>query len=189
MYPGLSLQCAGTKTDRNRACRRQSGAPTSAGCSHRNHGRGLSTARDRDSNCSRNGLTYRLTDRGYCRGRINFWRAPPLLAVPIAVAGTAPIRCQEVLRLQLTNPEYSGDDHDHLPFEAEGQLLPVSPWLKSQLAEMVSQSNGSTLEPLTALTFRFNDPNLFSHPRRLSPSGNPAGTRPQRLAVRYHHRL
>ena len=24
-----------------------------------------------------------------------------------------------------------------IPFQAEGQLLPVSPWLKSQLAEMV----------------------------------------------------
>ena len=45
-----------------------------------------------------------------------------------------------------------------IPFQAEGQLLPVSPWLKSQLAEMVSQQR-INLEPLTALTFRFNDPN------------------------------
>lgn len=26
-----------------------------------------------------------------------------------------------------------------IPFQAKDQLLPVSPWLKSQLAEMVSQ--------------------------------------------------
>ena len=45
-----------------------------------------------------------------------------------------------------------------IPFQAEGQLLPVSPWLKSQLAEMVSEQC-INLEPLTALTFRFNDPN------------------------------
>ena len=45
-----------------------------------------------------------------------------------------------------------------IPFQAEGQLLPVSPWLKSQLAEMVSEQS-INLEPLTALTFRFNDPN------------------------------
>lgn len=46
-----------------------------------------------------------------------------------------------------------------IPFQAEGQLLPVSPWLKSQLTEMVSEQS-INLEPLTALTFRFNDPNL-----------------------------
>ena len=45
-----------------------------------------------------------------------------------------------------------------IPFQAEGQLLPVSPWLKSRLAEMVSEQR-INLEPLTALTFRFNDPN------------------------------
>ena len=45
-----------------------------------------------------------------------------------------------------------------IPFQAEGQLLPVSPWLKSQLAEMVSEQC-INLELLTALTFRFNDPN------------------------------
>ena len=79
-YPGLSPQCAGTKTDRNRACRRQSGAPTSAGCSHRNHGRGLSTARDRDSNCSHNGLTYRLsqTAAGIVAGGLTLASAAPV---------------------------------------------------------------------------------------------------------------
>ena len=45
-----------------------------------------------------------------------------------------------------------------IPFQAEGQLLPVSPWLKSQLTKMVIEQR-INLEPLTALTFRFNDPN------------------------------
>jgi hypothetical protein len=45
-----------------------------------------------------------------------------------------------------------------IPFQAEGQLLPVSSWLKSQLAEMVVQ-HSINVEPFTALTFHFHDPN------------------------------
>jgi hypothetical protein len=45
-----------------------------------------------------------------------------------------------------------------IPFQAEDQLLPVSDWLKTQLAEQVAHQR-IDLAPLTALTFRFSDPN------------------------------
>jgi len=44
-----------------------------------------------------------------------------------------------------------------IPFQQQGQLLPVSEWLKTQLTELVT-SQHIDLAPLTAMTFNFQDP-------------------------------
>lgn len=44
-----------------------------------------------------------------------------------------------------------------IPFQSAAQVLPVSAWLKTRLCELAS-AHQIALEPLTAVTFRFQDP-------------------------------